>query len=107
VAHAHHHDGRSPTIGAGIVITPANGHLDDFGAFLTVVEFGLGEQTDVDVTAMTPLADAGLDSLGLMLVSVMLSEHGAQLADDDWADLETIGDLWDLYQFRLTNPASW
>ena len=80
--------------------------LEDFDAFLAVLAFGLGTEVDATTNAATPLGDAGLDSLGLLLVSIGLAERGADLTDDDWLGLQTVGDLWDTYRFRLANPAT-
>ncbi len=46
--------------------------LDDFDAFMDVVAFALGTYRDRTITADTPLGDAGLDSMGLLLISVGL-----------------------------------
>ena len=80
--------------------------IDDFEAFLSVIAFGPGNAVNSTTTEGTLLGDAGLDSLGLMLVSMVLAERGGELTDDDWVGLVTVGDLWDIYRFRLTNPAA-
>ena len=65
--------------------------IETFDAFLTVLAFGLGAAIDAGTTVATPLGDVGLDSLGLLLVSIGLAEHGADLTDDDWLGLQTVG----------------
>ena len=53
----------------------------------------------------SPLADhLGVDSIALLMIAAVLDEHGVELADDDWADIHTVGDLWFHYQFRRANP---
>jgi len=49
--------------------------------------------------------DLHLDSLGLVELSVVLADHGAVLADDDWLEITTLADVWFHYGFRRSNPA--
>ena len=49
--------------------------------------------------------DLHLDSLGYVELAVALADHGVVLADDDWLDVDTLGDLWFHYGFRRSNPA--
>ena len=41
----------------------------------------------------------------MTLVSILLSERGVELTDDDWIGIRTVGDLWHAYDFRRSNPA--
>ncbi len=52
------------------------------------------------------LDDLHADSLGLAELSVVLHAHGAVLADDDWLDIQTLGDVWFHYGFRRSNPVA-
>jgi acyl carrier protein len=49
--------------------------------------------------------DLLLDSLGYVELAVMLADHGVVLADEDWLEIDTLGDLWFHYGFRRSNPA--
>jgi len=80
--------------------------IEDFEAFLSVIAFGPDTKVNSTTTELTQLGDAGLDSLGLLLVSIVLAGRGAEFTDDDWVGLVTVGELWDTYRFRLTNPAA-
>ena len=79
--------------------------IEDFAAFLEVVAFALGADPDPTISVDSSLGDAGLDSLGLLLISVRLGERGAELTDDDWVGLRTVGDLWERACFRRAHPA--
>jgi acyl carrier protein len=48
--------------------------------------------------------DLQLDSIGYVELAVALADHGVVLADEDWLDIETLGDLWFHYGFRRSNP---
>jgi acyl carrier protein len=49
--------------------------------------------------------DLHLDSLGYVELAVALADHGVVLADDDWLEIDTLGDVWFHYGFRWSNPA--
>jgi len=51
--------------------------------------------------------DLHVDSLGYVELAVVLADHGAVLADEDWLDVHTLGDLWFHYGFRRSNPPAW
>jgi len=79
--------------------------IADLDALLGLLALYAGARIDGATEAGTPLADVGLDSLGVTLVSILLSERGVELTDDDWIGIRTAGDLWHAYDFRRTNPA--